>query len=195
MNQINNIPSNILKDKIMEIINPESNYTLKDFEKEYSEFNQINVSNHTIPVKFTNKSNNENPKYETNGSSGFDLRANLESDVIIESGKTAIIPTGLFFELQPNFEIQIRPRSGLAAKYGVTVLNTPGTIDADYRGEIKIILINHGENEFKISNGDRVAQAVIATVLGKSIIDLLQIDEVSNDTSRGTGGFGSTGIN
>jgi dUTP pyrophosphatase len=114
--------------------------------------------------------------------------------VTIKAGKRAIIPTGLFFELPNNFEIQVRPRSGLAAKNGVTVLNTPGTVDADYRGEIKIILINLGDEDFVVTHGDRIAQGVLATVTAKNIVKLIKIDEVSTNTERSTGGFGSTGI-
>ena len=106
-----------------------------------------------------------------------------------------MIPTGLFFEIPENFEIQVRPRSGLAVKNGITVLNTPGTIDADYRGEIKIILINLGKEDFMISHGDRIAQAVVAAVTAKNIINLTKVNEISTDTERGEGGFGSTGKN
>ena len=115
--------------------------------------------------------------------------------MVIKAGKRAVIPTGLFFELPQSFEMQIRPRSGLAAKNGITVLNTPGTIDNDYRGEIKVILINLGEEDFTIQNGDRIAQAVLAPVYGKNIINFVKISEVSTDTKRSDGGFGSTGLN
>lgn len=153
----------------------------------------VNTS-YKLQVKFANHSTNPNPEYATTGSSGFDLRANLGETLILKVGHRALIPTGLFFELPNNFEIQVRPRSGLAVKYGVTVLNSPGTVDADYRGEVKIILINHGEEDFVINHGDRVAQAVIATVSAKNILEFTQVDEVSTDTDRGTGGFNSTGI-
>jgi dUTP pyrophosphatase len=101
----------------------------------------------------------------------------------------------LYFELPENFEIQVRPRSGLAAKNGVTVLNTPGTVDADYRGEIKIILINLGEEDFVVNHGDRIAQGVVATVTAKNVVNLARVAEISANTERGTGGFGSTGRN
>ena len=127
------------------------------------------------------------PKYETEGSSGLDLAANEQ--VEIEPGKTKIIPTGLAVAIPKNFEIQIRPRSGLAAKNNISVLNTPGTIDSDYRGEIKVIIFNHGNDDFIINNGDRIAQMVLTPVLK---MELQEIDELPK-TIRGEGGFGSTG--
>ena len=131
------------------------------------------------------------PKYETIGSSGMDLRANLEKEISISSGKSEIIPTGISVSIPEEFEIQIRPRSGLAAKQKVTVLNSPGTIDSDFRGEIKVILINLGKNDFEIRNGDRIAQMVLCPV---SKAKLYEIDDLS-ETDRGSGGFGSTGKN
>ncbi len=130
------------------------------------------------------------PKYKTSGSSGMDLEANIVSDIIIEPGKTAIIPTGLAISIPKGFEIQIRPRSGLAAKNKISVLNTPGTIDADYRGEIKVILINLGQDAFKVENGLRVAQMVACPI---SQVNLKEVNDL-NDTDRGSGGFGSTGL-
>ena len=129
------------------------------------------------------------PKYETIGSSGMDLVANVEHTLDLLPGKTAIIPTGLAISIPKGFEIQIRPRSGLAAKNQISVLNTPGTIDSDYRGEIKVILINFSENIFKIEKGSRIAQMVLCPV------QLAEIKEVDNleQTVRGEGGFGSTG--
>ncbi len=129
------------------------------------------------------------PKYETSGSSGMDLAAYIDSDIDIEPGKTVIIPTGLALSIPKGFEIQIRPRSGLAAKKNVSVLNTPGTIDADYRGEIKVILINLSNKIFKVENGLRIAQMVVAPVVKAK---LEEVDVLSN-TERGVGGFGSTG--
>ena len=129
------------------------------------------------------------PKYETSGSSGLDLAANINTNIIINPGKLAIIPTGLAVSIPKGFEIQIRPRSGLAAKKKITVLNTPGTIDADYRGEIKVILINHSDEIFTVEKGLRVAQMVICPVIQAS---LQEVDELS-ETTRGEGGFGSTG--
>ena len=130
------------------------------------------------------------PKYETDGSSGLDLSANIEKEIEIAPGKTSIIPTGLAVSIPKNFEIQIRPRSGLAAKNQISVLNTPGTIDADYRGEIKVILINHGKNVFKIEKGLRIAQMVLCPVIKATLKEVDTLEE----TKRGTGGFGSTGI-
>lgn len=182
-----------MRERIMDIINPDVEYTQEDFDKEFANSNI--VSDFKLNINFVNKSNNYNPKYETSGSAGFDLRANLDSEVAIPAkGGRAIIPTGLYFELPSNFEMQIRPRSGLAAKHGVTVLNSPGTIDSDYRGEIKVILINHGEEEFKVNHGDRIAQGVIASVINNNIFNLTQVFELSDDTQRSSGGFGSTGI-
>ena len=130
------------------------------------------------------------PEYKTVGAAGADLYALVDSPITLAPGKTAMVPTGLFFEIPEGYEIQVRPRSGLAAKNGVTVLNTPGTIDSDYRGEIKIILINLGDKDFVINSGDRVAQMVIAPLIQASFSI---VDELS-DTTRGSGGFGSTGV-
>ena len=130
------------------------------------------------------------PEYKTVGAAGADLYALVDSPITLAPGKTAMVPTGLFFEIPEGYEIQVRPRSGLAAKNGVTVLNTPGTIDSDYRGEIKIILINLGDKDFIINSGDRVAQMVIAPLIQASFSI---VDELS-DTTRGSGGFGSTGV-
>ena len=130
------------------------------------------------------------PKYETSGSSGLDLSANIKTPVKIEPGKTTIIPTGVSVSIPKNFEIQIRPRSGLAAKNQITVLNTPGTIDADYRGEINVILINLSKETFVVENGARIAQMVVCPVIKAK---LKEVDSLDN-TSRGSGGFGSTGM-
>jgi dUTP pyrophosphatase len=129
------------------------------------------------------------PKYETDGSSGMDLSANIEKEIEIAPGKTSIIPTGLALAIPKNFEIQIRPRSGLAAKNQISVLNTPGTIDADYRGELKVILINLGENTFKVEKGLRVAQMILCPVVKATLKEV----DVLEETIRGSGGFGSTG--
>ena len=131
------------------------------------------------------------PKYETSGSSGMDLAANLEKSVKIEPGKVSIIPTGISLSIPQNFEIQIRPRSGLAAKNQISVLNTPGTIDADYRGEIKVILINLGNRTFVVEKGARIAQMVLCPVVKA---ELREVDSLET-TKRGSGGFGSTGTN
>ena len=129
------------------------------------------------------------PKYETNGSSGMDLSANIEKEIEIAPGKTSIIPTGLAVAIPKNFEIQTRPRSGLAAKKQISVLNTPGTIDADYRGELKVILINLGENTFKVEKGLRIAQMILCPVVKATFKEVEELEE----TIRGSGGFGSTG--
>jgi len=131
------------------------------------------------------------PAYETVGAAGMDLRAAVEEDapIVLKPGARIMAPTGLAFAVPPGFEAQVRPRSGLAAKAGVTCLNTPGTIDSDYRGEVKVILINLGEEDFTIRRGDRIAQLVIAPVTQASWSLVADLDE----TSRGSGGFGSTG--
>ena len=129
------------------------------------------------------------PKYETSGSSGMDLAANIDVNINIDPGKTAIIPTGLALSIPKGFEVQIRPRSGLAAKQKISVLNTPGTIDADYRGEIKVILINLGHETFKVEKGLRIAQMVVCPI---TQAQLQEVDDLSK-TERDKGGFGSTG--
>ncbi|MCR4734220.1 MAG: dUTP diphosphatase [Treponema sp.] len=130
------------------------------------------------------------PSYKTEGAAGADVCAFIKEDIIIPVGKFAMIPTGLFFEIPLGYEIQVRPRSGLAAKNGITVLNTPGTIDSDYRGELKIILVNLGDSDFVIKNGDRIAQIIISSV---TQADFIIADSLSK-TERGSGGFGSTGV-
>lgn len=147
-------------------------------------------------LKIYKKSNRETiklPQYQTTGSSGLDLVANLDQDseqITIKPNKWEIIPTGITIELPDGCEAQIRPRSGLAYKYGVTVLNSPGTIDNDYRGEIKIILINHGNEDFIVKNGDRIAQMII------SKYEQVELEEIEflTETTRNDGGFGSTGV-
>ena len=130
------------------------------------------------------------PEYKTSGAAGADLCALLDAPLTIPAGSYAMVPTGLFFEIPEGYEVQVRPRSGLAAKYGVTVLNAPGTIDSDYRGEIKIILINLGSSDFTINSGDRIAQMVVAPVTQASF----SLTQSLSETERGTGGFGSTGL-
>ena len=129
------------------------------------------------------------PSYKTDGSSGMDLLAFINNPIIIKPKSSELIPTGISIAIPNSFEIQIRPRSGLAAKSNISVLNTPGTIDSDYRGEIKIILFNHGKNEFIVNNNDRVAQMVLTPV---SKVDFNEVEKLP-DTLRGEGGFGSTG--
>ena len=129
------------------------------------------------------------PSYKTSGSSGMDLVAFIKNKITINPGNRAMIPTGISLVIPKNYEIQIRPRSGLAAKYNITVLNTPGTIDADYRGEIKIIIINHGQEIYKVTNGERIAQMVLCPVVRAEFEEVKTLPT----TKRGGGGFGSTG--
>lgn len=132
------------------------------------------------------------PSYETSGSSGMDLRAAVAEDreIVLLPGRRTLVPTGLIFEIPAGLEVQIRPRSGLAFKHGITCLNTPGTIDSDFRGEIKVLLINLGDEDFRIQRGMRIAQAVVSPVLQANI----EVRSEISETSRGPGGFGSTGI-
>lgn len=144
-----------------------------------------------VPIKIINTSDQQIPAYATSGSSGLDLRAYLPYPVILKPLQRALIPTGLFIEIPRGFEAQVRPRSGLALKHGITCLNSPGTVDSDYRGEIKIILINLSHEEHTVCNGDRVAQMVICKIEKA----LLQPVEQLDATIRGEGGFGHTGNN
>ncbi len=141
-------------------------------------------------IKIINKSLHDLPHYETGASAGMDLRANISENVTLQPLERAIIKTGLFIELPEGFEAQVRPRSGLAAKKGVTVLNAPGTIDADYRGEIGVILVNLSNEEFTVENGERIAQLVIAKHERAIWVEVKDLSE----TLRGEGGFGSTGV-
>lgn len=143
-----------------------------------------------MKVKIVNNSENDLPEYETDGSAGLDLRAHLQEPVVLKPLQRALIPTGLHIELPNGYEAQVRPRSGLALKKGLTVLNTPGTIDSDYRGEIKIIMINLSNETTIINTGERIAQMVIAKY---EKIKLQEVDEL-NETERGEGGFGHTGV-
>jgi len=143
-----------------------------------------------MKVEVVNLSSHELPKYSTNGSAGLDLRAELQSPITLEPGQRSLIPTGLKIGLPTGYEAQVRPRSGLAYKQGITVLNSPGTIDADYRGDVGVILINHGSESFTIENGERIAQLVIAKFVQ---IDWDEVLDLSS-TLRGEGGFGSTGV-
>ncbi|MCX6197554.1 MAG: dUTP diphosphatase [Flavobacteriia bacterium] len=142
-------------------------------------------------VKITNKSKHPLPKYETLGASGMDIRANTETTIVIQPLDRVLIKTGLFLEMENGLECQVRPRSGLALKKGLSVLNTPGTIDADYRGEIGVILVNLSNLEVSIEDGERIAQLVFCKVEHVSLTEVA----VLNDSERGVGGFGSTGLN
>ena len=143
-----------------------------------------------MQIKIINKSNHELPNYETIASAGMDLRANISEPITLKSLERTIVKTGLFIELPIGFEAQVRPRSGLAAKKGITVLNSPGTVDADYRGEIGVILVNLSNEDFVIENGERIAQLIIAKHERAEWIEVQELTE----TSRGEGGFGSTGV-
>jgi dUTP pyrophosphatase len=140
-------------------------------------------------VKIINTSDLPLPQYQTELSAGMDIPAYIESSVTLQPGDRTLIPTGLFLEIPPGYEMQIRPRSGLALKHGITVLNSPGTIDADYRGEIKVLLINHGQEPFVISKGDRIAQMILA----KYEVISWEATSQLNTTERGNGGYGSSG--
>ncbi|TAE88245.1 MAG: dUTP diphosphatase [Bacteroidetes bacterium] len=142
-----------------------------------------------MQIKIINRSNNELPAYETAFAAGMDLRANLNSTLVIKPRERALIETGLYMEIEPGYEVQIRPRSGLAFKQGITVLNAPGTVDADYRGEIKVLLINHGHENVEINHGDRIAQMVLAK---HERIEWVNVEKLT-ETTRGAGGYGSTG--
>ena len=142
-----------------------------------------------MKINIINKSAHQLPNYETIASAGMDMRANITGQITIKSLERTMVPTGLFIELPVGYEAQVRPRSGLAFKNGVTCLNSPGTIDADYRGELKVILVNLSHEDFTINNGDRIAQMVIAKHERAEFIEVQELSE----TSRGQGGFGSTG--
>ena len=144
----------------------------------------------TVQIKpLENFGNLPLPKFETALAAGADLRAALDADLVLEPGARALVPTGFAMALPAGYEAQIRPRSGLAYKHGITCLNTPGTIDADYRGEVKVLLINHGSEPFTITRGERIAQMVIAPITQPNFVRVETLD----DTARGEGGFGSTG--
>lgn len=143
-----------------------------------------------MKVKVINRSSHALPAYETLSSAGMDVRANISEAIVLKSMSRTLIPTGLFLEIPHGYECQVRPRSGLALKRGVSVLNTPGTIDADYRGEVGVILFNMSDEEFTVENGERIAQLVFAPVLQVEWDE----SESLSETERGVGGFGSTGI-
>ena len=141
-------------------------------------------------IRIINKSKNSLPAYETTHSAGMDLRADLESTVLLGPLERKLIPTGLHVELPEGFEAQIRPRSGLAFKHGISIVNSPGTIDADYRGEIKVLLINLSNEPFEVNSGDRIAQMIVAR---HEKVNWEEV-EILNETSRGAGGYGHTGV-
>ena len=143
-----------------------------------------------VAVKIINRSHHPMPQYSTASSAGMDLRAYVETPIVLKPMHRALVPTGIYIALPDGYEAQVRPRSGLALKHGVTVLNTPGTIDADYRGEVGVILMNLGQEDFVINDGERIAQMIVAKF---EHADLLPV-EFLDDTERGTGGFGHSGI-
>jgi dUTP pyrophosphatase len=143
-----------------------------------------------MKVKVINKSKHALPAYETKASAGLDIRANVEKPIVLKPLERVLVKTGLFFEIPEGYEAQVRPRSGLALKKGITVLNAPGTIDADYRGEVGVILINLSQEDFTIEDGERIAQVVFAQVEQAAWINV----ETLTETERGEGGFGSTGV-
>ena len=147
-----------------------------------------------IQLRYVNNGDAEDLSYKYLDDSGMDLRANLKNSLILKPSERILVPTGIHFELPESMEIQVRPRSGLAIKNGITVLNTPGTVDRGYSGEIKVILINLSKESFRINHGDRIAQAVISPVISGRWSKLIKVDSL-NDSDRGDGGFGSTGIN
>lgn len=180
------------KDMMKEVMDIQKDANLlKDLSQLQME--DMNPDPQRIPVKFINKSKHEDPKFQHKDDSGFDLRANIPGDTLTlrPMGRLAV-PTGLYFELPEHYELQVRPRSGLAYNHGITVLNTPGTVDRGYRGEIKIILINLGEKDFIIQDGDRIAQGVINGILSQYWSDFIRVNEVA-DSERADNGFGSTG--
>jgi len=147
------------------------------------------MRSNSLQLRIINKSRHSLPEYHTSGSAGFDVRADLNEPIILSSGEWRVIPTGLFVQIPDGYELQVRSRSGLAAKNGLAVLNSPGTIDSDYRGEIGVILINHSTKPHEIVNGDRVAQLVLAKHETAEFVEVSELD----DTDRGQGGFGHTG--
>lgn len=144
----------------------------------------------SLPVRIVNKGRHPLPQYATDHSAGLDLRANLDAPIVLAPGQRALIPTGLYLELPEGTEAQVRPRSGLAFKHGITVLNSPGTIDADYRGEVGVLLINHGPEPFAVNDGERIAQLVVARYIRVSFAEVPDL----RASERGAGGFGHTGV-
>lgn len=170
---------------------------LQDLMSRIESFNSEEINGSTdftlsIETKFTNSSDNSDPEYAKVGDSGFDLRAYLKESVTLKPLERKLIPTGLKFELPPNTELQVRPRSGMALKHGISVLNTPGTVDEGYRGDVGVIAVNLSNVDYTIEPGERIAQGVIMNVIGQNISTLTKTNSLT-DTERGEGGFGSTG--
>ncbi len=192
-------------DKLLQDLTRFSNVTSStEFDVDDIKYDFNEDSKFKLPIKFINKSSNQDPSYSKDGDSGFDLRAEIDvdeydaleltddNDIILHKMCYLLVNTGLYFEIPKGYELQVRPRSGLSAKHGITVLNSPGTVDSGYRGEVKVILYNLGYKEFIIKQGDRIAQAVIAPVCSTDIINLQKTDKL-DDSERGKKGFGSTG--
>ena len=168
---------------------------IENFNNEEDISNGVNIDPNykmSIETKFTNSSDNSDPEYSKVGDSGFDLRAYLKESVTLKPLERKLIPTGLKFELPPNTELQVRPRSGMALKHGISVLNTPGTVDEGYRGDVGVIAVNLSNEDYTIEPGERIAQGVIMNVIGQNISTLTKTNSLT-DTERGEGGFGSTG--
>ena len=168
---------------------------IEKFNNEEDISNGVNIDPNfkmSIETKFTNSSDNSDPEYAKVGDSGFDLRAYLTESVTLKPLERKLIPTGLKFELPPNTELQVRPRSGMALKHGISVLNTPGTVDEGYRGDVGVIAVNLSNEDYTIEPGERIAQGVIMNVIGQNISTLTKTNSLT-DTERGDGGFGSTG--
>ena len=185
----------ILQDMLNKLNNPQGvedyNKIIEDIEKiQSNDYSNINYNT----TYFTNDSNNEDPTYAKEGDSGFDLRAFINEPVTLKPLERKLIPTGLKFQLPTNTELQVRPRSGMAYKHGISVLNTPGTVDEGYRGDVGIIAINLSTETYTIQPGERIAQGVIMNVLGSNLSKLVKKEEL-NETERGSTGFGSTGKN
>jgi len=171
---------------LLALINSTLNINGSSHKSLFLPFRKIIIS---MIVKIVNKSKHELPKYETEASAGMDLRANLEQSIVLKPLQRTLVSTGLFIELPVGYEAQVRPRSGLAYKHGLTVLNTPGTIDADYRGELKVILVNLSDADFEIKDGERIAQMIISAHMQAELEEV----DVLSETERGAGGFGHTG--
>ncbi len=167
---------------------------LKDLYETSETTDTVTNTSYKVTTKFINNSNNEDPTYAKEGDSGFDLRAFIEEPVTLKPLERKLIPTGLKFELSPNTELQVRPRSGMALKHGISVLNTPGTVDEGYRGDVGIIAVNLSNEEYTIQPGERIAQAVIMNVVGHRLSNLEKVENLT-ETERGDTGYGSSGKN
>ncbi len=192
-NQINELKSLAEMDMLPEETKEEIRQAIKLAEsvQEYDSVSEHDtIKPKKLPIKYINKSSHKNPVYAKEGDSGFDLRANEKGS--LKPLERKLIPTGLFFELPEGCELQIRPRSGLAYKHGITVLNSPGTVDTGYRGEIKVLLVNLSNEKFTWEKGERIAQGVVSYRVSSDFGDLIEVFEI-NESGRGDGGFGSTG--